>query len=146
MRDSSNNNNTWSDAYKDYSRQRDIMVNRLELYGYDGKGEGETSPPSPRETLLNEAKRIVTGERNKSYGEPEDNSRRIGDLWNVFLQGRTKPPTEPLDPYEVFLMMGLMKIARLMHDPSNYDSYLDAVGYITVAWDAYSAAKGDSSP
>lgn len=143
MLDSYNKDSTWGQAYEDYkSRMAE------QLLAMSSRKEGEQvspSPTSPRESLLNDARRIVTGERNVAYGEPEDNSRRIGDLWNVFLQGRTKPPTEPLDPYEVFLMMGLMKIARLMHDPSNYDSYLDAVGYITVAWDAYTSAQGGNS-
>ena len=139
----SSSNSTWGQAYEDYkSRMAE------QLLAMSSRKEGEQvspSPTSPRESLLNDARRIVTGERNVAYGEPEDNSRRIGDLWNVFLQGRTKPPTEPLDPYEVFLMMALMKIARLMHDPSNYDSYLDAVGYITVAWDAYTSAQEGNS-
>lgn len=135
MLDLYNKGSTWGQAYQ---------KNKALLEMHRKKKEGERvspSPTSPREALLDDARRIVTGERNVAYGEPEDNSRRIGDLWNVFLQGRTKPPTEPLDPYEVFLMMGLMKIARLMHDPSNYDSYLDAVGYITVAWDAYTSSQ-----
>lgn len=143
MLDSYNKDSTWGQAYEDYkSRMAE------QLLAMSSRKEGEQvspSPTSPRESLLNDARRIVTGERNVAYGEPEDNSRRIGDLWNVFLQGRTKPPTEPLDPYEVFLMMALMKIARLMHDPSNYDSYLDAVGYITVAWDAYTSAQEGNS-
>ena len=128
---------SWARAYEDYKK-------KLDSFAYV---EGEdNSPTSPRESLLNDARRITTGERNLSYGEPEDNSRRIGELWNVFLHNRTKPVDAPLEPYEVFIMMGLMKIARLMHDPSNYDSYLDAVGYLTVAWDAYSSAQeGDSS-
>lgn len=125
----------WESVYQDVY---DAFANRT-------PERAPSSLPSPRETLLDEAKRIVTGERNKSYGEPEDNSRRIAELWNAFLLHRTRPPTEPLEPYEVFLMMSLMKIARLMYDPSNYDSYLDAAAYVTVAWDAYSTAKGDSS-
>jgi len=140
MLDSFNRESSWGKAYEeDKSR---LVEQLMSMYHERGEGEQVSPPPTPpRESLLNDARRIVTGERNLAYGEPEDNSRRIGDLWNVFLQGRTKPPTEPLDPYEVFLMMGLMKIARLMHDPSNYDSYLDAVGYITVAWDAYISAQ-----
>lgn len=75
-----------------------------------------------RKECLDFATQIVSGERQKAYGSPEDNFRRISDLWSVYL-GR------PIEPHDVAAMMALMKIARLMNQPDHQDSWVDLAGY-----------------
>ena len=75
-----------------------------------------------RQKLLETAAKIVKGDRQKNYGTPEDNFKRIADLWSVYL-GRS------ITPSDVAAMMILMKVARIMHDPSHMDSWVDIAGY-----------------
>lgn len=75
-----------------------------------------------REKLLKEALKIVKGARQKNYGTPEDNFKRIADLWTVYTGIE-------ITPGDVAVMMILMKAARLMNDPSHMDSWVDIAGY-----------------
>lgn len=89
---------------------------------------------SKREQILMTAKNIVCSDRNKQYGEPEDNFRSIAELWSVYT-GLT------LTAKDVALMMTLFKIARLMANPEKDDSWIDAAGYIACG--AECAIKGE---
>lgn len=84
------------------------------------------NPMPKKESILQEADRIINGARADQYGGAEDNFQRIADLWNGHLAGR-KPG--PLDPHDVALMMILMKVARLQHSPGHRDSVVDIAGY-----------------
>lgn len=92
-----------------------------------------------RASILEQAKKLVTENRNKSYGEPENNFKRIASLWNSYLQGKHSEWQFDLDPSDVAIMMVLMKIARLEENTENWDSWLDAIGYLACGaqtiWD-----------
>jgi hypothetical protein len=93
-----------------------------------------------RAGLLDEAKGYVTKDRNASYGEPEDNFSNIAEIWNaqgVSVNGR------PVDSTDVALMMVGMKLARLKHNPTHRDSWVDTAGYVACGWDT---AKGLNTP
>ena len=75
-----------------------------------------------REELLKEAIKITKGARQTNYGTPEDNFKRIADLWSVYL-GRS------ITPSDVAVMMILMRTARLMNDCKHMDSWVDIAGY-----------------
>ena len=76
-----------------------------------------------REKILEEAKKCICGDRDKQYGEPEDNFERIAKLWGIYLN-------KILVAEDVAILMCLFKIARLRD--SNYkseDSWIDLIGY-----------------
>lgn len=79
-----------------------------------------------RAEILDEARQIVLKDRNSAYGKPEDNFQRIATLWNAFLIVR---PRTPLTPLDVAHMMLLMKMARLVYNPTHKDSWVDTAGY-----------------
>jgi len=83
---------------------------------------------SRKSACLDAAKAAVCGDRALNYGAPEDNFRRIATLWNAWLQVR-KDPNAPLAPWEVAIMMDLMKSARLANNPEHQDSWIDKAGY-----------------
>ena len=83
-----------------------------------------------REHVLDEAKKYVLKDRNSTYGKPEDNFRRIAELWTAYLGIRPKDVGAPITPTDVAQMMLLMKVARLAHNPTHKDSWIDAAGYI----------------
>ncbi len=83
--------------------------------------------PVNRSDALDAAKAAVE-QRNKRYGEPEDNFTRIAMLWNAYLACR-RFPTVPLTATDIAIMSGLFKVARLANDPTHQDSWVDLAGY-----------------
>lgn len=83
-----------------------------------------------RENVLDEAKKCVLHDRNSTYGKPEDNFRRIAELWTTYLNIRPKDVGAPITPTDVAQMMLLMKVARLAHNPAHKDSWVDGIGYL----------------
>ena len=82
-----------------------------------------------RADVLDTAKGYVLKDRNSTYGSPEDNFRRIATLWNAYLSIRPTDVGAPLGPIDVAQMMLLMKVARLAHNPTHKDSWVDTAGY-----------------
>lgn len=80
-----------------------------------------------KESLLDEAKRLTSKDRQKNYGHPKDNFKRIADLWNSYLTNRQNPETE-ISTEDVAWMMVLLKIARDLNKPTR-DNLVDAIGY-----------------
>lgn len=83
-----------------------------------------------REEALDRAREIVTKDRNKDYGDPENNFRDIAEAWNIYLGG-----THKLKPIDVANMMVLMKIMRAKTSPFKLDHYDDIIGYAACATD-----------
>ena len=82
--------------------------------------------PNVRTEILADANEILNGDREAEYGKPEDNFKRIAELWSVVLE------TE-VEPYQVALCMALLKAARLVNTPMHKDSYVDMAGYVALA-------------
>jgi hypothetical protein len=78
-----------------------------------------------RAQVLQEAERLITGDRNKQYGPPALNFNRIAAYWNQYLSDN--PP--PVKGSDVAMMMVLVKIAREAHGHKD-DSTVDAAGYL----------------
>lgn len=91
----------------------------------------EATKPWTREKVLAEAKRCVCGERDQSYGGPEDSFRLIAKLWEPYVKEKIVPKGTPVDiePEDVAVMMGLLKVARLASNPQHMDSWVDLAGY-----------------
>lgn len=82
---------------------------------------------SIREDILMSAKDIICVGREKDYGGPEDSFSLIGEFWTLFLMKRLPGPVKP---YEVAMMLDLMKTARLIaSNGSHVDSWIDKAGY-----------------
>lgn len=76
-----------------------------------------------RAELLDTAKALVTQDRNRSHGEPEDTFGLIAAYWSAHLD-------RPVTSSDVAIMMNLMKCARLRANPRNADNWLDGIGYL----------------
>ena len=80
---------------------------------------GESYPIN--ETVLDEAKRIVYGERNEAYGDPSDDFANIAAIWSViFNQEVTRD--------QVGLAMIALKMSRQLHKHKR-DNLVDIAGY-----------------
>lgn len=76
-----------------------------------------------RKELLKQATDAVCTDREGQYGSPEDNFRRIADLWTTYCGGY------PFEPKDVAMMMSLLKIARIATGKHKDDNYIDLAGY-----------------
>jgi hypothetical protein len=91
-------------------------------------------------TVLDEAAKLTSTDRNKTYGHPRENFHTTARLWDAYLDQRRKSHERSDEEYEfcvtpqdVALMMVLVKIARLANMPGHKDSLVDAAGYIRTA-------------
>ena len=66
-----------------------------------------------RDEILETAAKIVTGGRNKQYGEPEDNFAVIAEYWSTYLSQHSGGRVILLTPMDVAIMMALLKIGRI---------------------------------
>lgn len=85
-----------------------------------------------KETIANEAIRIVTGARRAVYGRPEQNFERIARLQAAYLASRAEPDA-PVSPLDVPFLNLMQKVARICESPTHLDSYVDGLGYIMCA-------------
>ena len=85
-----------------------------------------------RARILNEARDIICSDRNKQYGEPEDNFAVIGELWSQYLR-RSKDVAIDLNGYDVGMLMALLKIGRLETGTPKRDNFVDLAGYVACA-------------
>lgn len=76
-----------------------------------------------RKEILKQATDAVYTDREGQYGSPEDNFRRIADLWTAYWGGY------PFEPKDVAMMMSLLKIARIATGKHKDDNYIDLAGY-----------------
>lgn len=98
--------------------------------------------------VMSEALKIIYGDREKTYGHPSLNLESIAQLWTVYMKRKAyveltrSPFADDSDLKQVELivpkitiddvcqMMVLLKMARLINDPTHHDSMVDQVGYI----------------
>jgi hypothetical protein len=75
-----------------------------------------------RGQILDEAKRIVSQDRNVEYGTPEDNFGRIAVMWGAYLN-------QDIRRHDVAAMMIMLKLARIGQSPHVMDHWVDIAGY-----------------
>jgi hypothetical protein len=109
----------WQDD-NDCVKEHEECVQRGIDIIYDGLSE-----VTNREKLLDEAKRIVCGDRDRQYGHPEDAFRVIAEMWTSYLG------TE-ITAADVCDMMILLKVARNSFH-QKHDNLVDIAGYAACA-------------
>lgn len=92
-----------------------------------------------KQELLDAASAAVAG-RGLNYGSPEDNFGRIARFWSIHLFNRYGQP-RALDESDVWMMMTLMKLARLENYPEHMDSIVDIAGYAACGAEIAAAAE-----
>lgn len=81
-----------------------------------------------RETILDEAKRLVYGDREKDYDHPLNDATRFTCMLNAVYQRQMNAPFTPKD-YAIIML--LVKINREMHRHKR-DNAVDIAGYASV--------------
>ncbi len=81
-----------------------------------------------RKEILEHAATAVLGDRDETYGRPEDSFKCIAQMWTAYLirQGLL---TDVLDSVDVAAMMVLLKVARINPEEPHPDNWIDIAGY-----------------
>lgn len=102
------------------------VAEQLGLLRVDSSGH-----PTPRESALQVAQRIIHGARNDTYGPPSVDMCRTGRMIAPIL-----PPChqcgathKDLPPDKVAMILICVKLSRLCQTPRHYDSIVDIAGY-----------------
>lgn len=83
-----------------------------------------------RTDVLDAAQHIISADRNRQYGEPEDCFSNIAALWSAWINARLGGTAQlDLAGHEVATLMQLFKIARRLANPGHADSWIDDAGY-----------------
>lgn len=84
------------------------------------------------EQLAQEAVALVTGDRNRDYGHPDEDFQRTAEMWSGYLQsGYLQADVGVLD---VPLMMMQVKMSRMKESPYKVDHVRDLIGYALTYW------------
>lgn len=88
----------------------------------DGYGHGIGTSLPPVQSILDEAKALTSGDRNRDYGHPADDYGRTAAMWSAILGVE-------VTARQAILCMVAVKISRLCHSPDHRDSVVDVAGY-----------------
>lgn len=77
---------------------------------------------APHESILQEAQRLIHGQRNADYGHPRENFQHSADLFSAYLG-------VPVSSMDIANLMILMKLSRVHGTGYHRDSYTDIAGY-----------------
>lgn len=87
-----------------------------------------------RADILDEAKHIVTHDRNEQYGKPEDSFAAIAAIWDAQLKAFGFGRVEPLTAGEAAQLMCGLKLARAATAVNpKADTFIDLAGYAACA-------------
>lgn len=78
-----------------------------------------------RGQILDTAKHLTHGDRNKNYGDPLTNHARIAALWSIWLECE-------ITPAQAAMCLALVKVARLIQTPEHEDSPIDLAAYAAI--------------
>lgn len=92
-------------------------------------------PPlmTARVGILDEASKLICGDRNASYGPPTQDFQCTADMWTALFQYKLKPGEKFLAKDVAWAMM-LLKASRAQHSKKR-DNYVDAAGYAGCGWE-----------
>lgn len=94
-----------------------------------------------KKSVLDEAKAIIYGDREKTYGKPSKNLDTIAQMWSAYVNSALggdmftadgQKIDVIFDAKDVAIMMVLLKSARLANDQSHRDSVVDICGYAAL--------------
>ena len=91
----------------------------------------------PMGNCLLEANKVINGERQDEYGNPENSFQIIAEYWTTFLKYKCGLDT-PLTPLDITNMMVLFKQARKLGQKHKRDNYVDSCGYEAIGADRLS--------
>jgi Domain of unknown function (DUF6378) len=88
---------------------------------------------SPRAEILDEAKGLITGDRNAQYGPPTQDFQRSADILNAL--GYSGPGGRTILKHDIAIMIMAVKLSRMVWTPGKRDTWADIAGYVGCGWE-----------
>ena len=110
-------------------------------------GPNASHVQSVRETVIDQAYQAVMKDRNLDYGGPEQNFAVIAQLMTTYINARCgmNYPEIQIMPYDVAVMLILVKVARTVTSADKLDHWVDIAGYAACGGEcAASVHRGES--
>ena len=95
---------------------------------------------APTKSILDEAKAAVTGDRQASYGPPDQDFARTAGMWSALFSDLLREGVR-FEPFHVAQAMILLKMSRQRHQRKR-DNWVDAAGYAHCGAVCDEVAKG----
>jgi len=102
------------------------MQNPTEWVAKDAP-KGEVGGPRATETVLEEAQRLIHGDRNAFYGPPGEDFAKTAKMVTGLLLPKLRPGVE-VTAREAILIMVIVKASREVNRPKR-DNAVDIAGY-----------------
>lgn len=97
-----------------------------------------------RAAILDEARRIVTQDRNRTYGPPEDAFAALALMERALVMARGAREPDALDACANLIAL---KLLRAVANPAHLDSFVDGAGYFACAGEIAGRLHGaDAAP
>jgi hypothetical protein len=93
-----------------------------------------------RGTVLRDAMDTINGERQNTYGAPEDSFALIANFWNLYIWSKREQGQDSLESEDVAMLMVLFKVARELNQYKR-DNVVDAAGYLGIYADMQEASR-----
>lgn len=106
------------------------LIDRISSPNWRDEVTAEQKPT--RVKILDRAGVLTAGDRNKSYGPPEQNLTNIAGLWTAYIDQKYGGGFA-FNAEDVAWMQVLLKAARSMQDGYHEDNYVDAAAYAGIA-------------
>ena len=110
--------------FKDTDNARQIVTDIMNMHVAGSEPKTGTPQNIDNETILEEAQRLVHGDRGSAYGHPYDDFSRTAKIWSAILG-------YDVTPAEVSLCMVGLKISREVNKPKR-DNRVDGAGYLSL--------------
>lgn len=98
-----------------------------------------------RQEALEATAQCVLTDRNRDYGNPEDNFATTAAIWNACLYG-SGHLKKPLEAHDVAALMVGLKLARLAASPRKLDTWVDMAGYAVCGVEVASGGEPVTAP
>ena len=84
--------------------------------------------------VIDEALRLIDGDRARDYGNASKNMAHIAERWNQLLGLDQQLTIRPIQPWQVCAMLMDLKMARLCQS-YKHDTAVDIIGYAALMAD-----------
>lgn len=94
------------------------------------------------ESILQEAERIINGDRAEQYGDAAESFADIAKRWTIELDDRLSAPVTALDVARMMTQLKMSRSRRSYHR----DSYVDGAGYLGLTDRLVDTVKAEPVP
>lgn len=128
------------DPVENIKRYREYLTSK---YGPADKSVEQLA----RASILDEAKQLITGDRNNTYGPPTQDFQRTAEVLNALGYARILANDQIVDivQSDIAIIVAAVKLSRLMHSRGKRDNWVDLAGYAACGYECTTVEANELS-